>query len=93
MGRTKKRADLNVESIHHRLTLVATARGISVNQLCRDAGVKFPDIWKRIQRGYPLTKVLIKRLLTPQGVPPAVFLGSLKNLAMFLKKEMNNGLE
>lgn len=80
-------------SFRHRLSLVATARGITVNQLLRDAGVQAPDIAHIVKRGHPPTYVLIKRLMAPQGVPSATFLGSLKNLAMFLKKEIEDGLE
>jgi hypothetical protein len=89
----KKRTDLPVESFRHRLSLVASARGITVNQLLRDAGVTSPDIAHIVKRGYPPTHVLIKRLMAPQGVPSATFLGSLQNLAMYLKKEIDNGLE
>tara|TARA_R110000765_G_scaffold391390_1_gene484263 strand:- start:4556 stop:4837 length:282 start_codon:yes stop_codon:yes gene_type:complete len=93
MGKKKKRTNLPVASFHHRLSLVATARGITLNKLFIDAGVQSPDIAHIVKRGYPPTHVLIQRLMAPQGVPSATFTGSLINLAMFLKKEIKNGLE
>ena len=92
MGK-QKRTKLDGKSLLHRLKLVADARGKTLTQVCDDAGVVRADIYNIVRRGYPPTKALIERLVRPQRVPPAVFLGSLQTLAMFLKKEIDNGLE
>ena len=93
MGRQRKRTELDGKSLLHRLKLVADARGKTLTQVCSEAGIVKADIYNIIRRGHPPTKVLIDRLVQPQRVPSAVFLGSLQTLAMFLKKEIDNGLE
>ncbi len=87
MGR-KKRADITASSFKHRLLLVSTAKGVSLNKIHKMAGVNPRHTRDIINRGKPPTYSLLKRLLTPQGLSIACFVGDIKNLVMILKKEI-----
>ena len=84
MGK-KSRSNLAVMGFRHRLRLVAESRGISINQLHREAGV-FPAYTREvIRRGYNPTFKLIRRLIEPQKVSLSAFCGDITTLSAHLK--------
>ena len=92
MGR-RKTADISAQEFRFRLLLVAKSRGITLNQLHRDAKAHPRHTRDIISRNKNPTFKLIRRLIEPQNVTVAAFIGDLKTLAMSLTQGERDGLD
>jgi len=88
MGR-RKTADLTATEFKFRLMLVAKTKGITIKQLHKDGEVSPRHTRDIISRGRNPTFKLIRRLVEPQGVHVAAFIGDIKTLVANLKGDSN----
>ena len=90
MGRKRKTADITALSFRHRLALLCKAKGKTLKQIHEEGGVVPRHTRDIIARGRNPTFRLIRRLVEPQGLSVACFVGDIKTLVITLKKEKNN---
>tara|TARA_R100000951_G_scaffold116670_1_gene129714 strand:- start:334 stop:609 length:276 start_codon:yes stop_codon:yes gene_type:complete len=90
MAKKRKTADISALSFKYRLSLLARAKNKTLAEIHREAGVDPRHTRDIISRGKSPTFLLLERILKPQGISILRFTGDIKNLALFLKKEMNH---
>ena len=90
MGRKRKTADISAQSFRHRLALLCKAKNKSIKQLHEEGGVVPRHTRDIIARGSNPTFRLIQRLVEPQGLSVACFVGDIKTLVITLRKEKEN---
>ena len=91
MGR-RKTADITAHEFRFRLSLLAKAKGLTINKLHEVAGVQPRHTRDIVSRNKSPTFKLIRRLVEPQNITVAVFIGDRKTLATSRKRGANNGL-